>query len=299
MDFIELTKPEYSRMVGKLVWTIPFVRFWKIFGPLSAVMIYLDIIYNITHQASGGIALWIILVVNICFLICIPFRILRYSEMHRAFVAKVKQLGRLEHEELLAEYPNWKKIDIYKNKKRIDGKRKRSNTLTIYITENFLFMPGLLLVHREELAEIKLILQKTKYTSSSPHYMGKSKIYFVKKAEASHTKPSGITGAIHSDWLAELESRSVRLPLKYSYDKSPETAEQIMAWFWQYDPNDPALPEKTKSHLTEFYEPPKLADKPKYSVSPQTIAIIVGAVIIIPLLVFVIVVVILDTMNLL
>ena len=245
MELIELTNPEYKHMLRKLVWRTPFWKLWRILGPLSVFIFLLEL----ANPASIGMTFWIILAANVLCLLLAPLRIRRYSKMHAGFVSRIKQLNKSEYEALLSEYQARKSIHIFKNKKQEVSKPE-----IIYATDNFIVVPGLLLVHREELADVRLTVEKLRIAGYW-NDVRISRIHFVLKNPPVCAKSAKLINALEGlDTLpGYLKTQAKRLPFKYSYDKSPETAEQIMAWFWQLDPNDPTLPERVKKLVIEYY----------------------------------------------
>jgi len=255
MGFIELTNSEYKQIVKNLTWRTSYLTLWKFLMPLSLFTAVILIPFYSSFLSSIMIASLVVFAVHVFYLLFTPFRILRYKKMHRAFISRVEQMNSHEYEALVSGFPSRKKIEIYKNRKK-----EPSSPGAIYVIDNFLFVPGLLLVRREELEDIKLTIEKVRLVGSSRD-IRISRIHFFSKPGNSCAEPSLMTKILHGSgsMRAELEARSVRLPLKYNYDKSPETAEQIMAWFWQCDPNSPDLSERTRNLITEYYadRPPK------------------------------------------
>jgi len=216
MDFIKLTYPEYKRITAKYLFAplvVPGMRanVWiltAVFGSVSVISSggnFEPIIFAIVFFISLGITYFVAMLDDI-----------GNYETRKSFVAKVKQLDSVQHEMLLDEYPTARKIPIfYDKRKRVAGAE------TIYVTENFLFVPGLFLINREEIRDV--ILYGAEFR----------------------------TGRVKSIFSFILEDQSKQnMMLYYSYRICPETAEQVMAWFWQCEPDDPTLPERTK----QFYK---------------------------------------------
>ena len=244
MDFIELTKPEYKRMLRRLVWRTPYIRVWTRWYTILGLMIcwtlatslayydpeiqafFADIYSNMGIGHTPGVHLSIIegaliiivfiLILHLFFLYAIPSRVRLYKNSNRIFVSEVMKLNNAKMEKLLCEYPDKKRIEAYYGKKK-----KTAMSASIYTTENFLFVPGLFLIYREEIEDIKIIDDCLNFA-----------LFKVKTATVFRFLSKGAF---------------VTLTLDYNYDESPETAEQIFAWFWQCDLNDPTLPERTKS----------------------------------------------------
>ena len=144
------------------------------------------------------------------------FTLRKYRAHHENFISKVKALSHEQHTKLLSEYPAAMEIKIYHDKKKwIKGSE------AIYVTDNFLFVPGLFLVSRHDIEDIFITSpQRRKYWQSSFTFLLKD------------------------------QSRQF-IDVIYDFRICPETAEQVMAWFWQLDPNTPEIPEKVKSWYTK------------------------------------------------
>ena len=239
MDFLEITSSEYNDIIKNLLWRTPFIHQWATRGALSTFFIiwlfsavfvgyyiqeFMDILATFRVIANLGTILNAVLfgfvlafafcaLYSILTVIFTPVRKLRYVRAHEVFVAAVRRLTEPQYDALLTEYPCRKKIEVY-----YDKKRKLIGSGVIYVTNNFLFVPGLLLVCREDLKEIKII-------------------HGVKQIYRTGTKITKIR-------FVFTRFPSVLLPIKYDYENSPHTALQIMAWFWQCNPNDPALPRR-------------------------------------------------------
>jgi hypothetical protein len=165
----------------------------------------------------GGLMAAIATVVffHIAELLAVSFRRSKYIKLHKIFVDKVNQLDDLQAKMLLNEYSNRERIEIIYYKKTMT-----TGSASVYKTKNFLFIPGLFLIRRDEIVEIRVV---DAAVGTSPFGDKDTRIMFrLKRGEPTH------------------------LPLDYSYDESPKTLEQIMAWFWQCDPNDLTLPNRVK-----------------------------------------------------
>ena len=245
MDFMKLTNPEYKNTRKQLIWRSTFIHIWRgkgarwfylfflLLGLVPVVIAYFDPAYSIFEMLFMsflfvfGVAL-AILTLTLCLVL---HRKWHYNKFNREFVAKTKRLTKDQTELLLSEYPNRKKIKIY-----YDRKKTTLGSAAIYVTDNFLFIPGLLLIIRDELKEIKITQL---YVDFSP--MG--------------TPPDSRAGKglINIKSITRIEffrigAPSIRSPLwEYRYHRSPETVEQIMAWFWQCGADDPRLSERTKA----------------------------------------------------
>ena len=151
---------------------------------------------------------------------------------------------------MLSEYPTAKKVDFY-----FDRSKGILGVERIYVTDNFLFIPGLFVINR---SEIENILIRNPEGDNGKEFvfllispLGKIldgdrfiKMYQKVSSEAHQYRIHPETGKL--TYLSKDDSEEM-FRLDYSYDVHPETAEQIMAWFWQCDPNDPTLPERTKA----------------------------------------------------
>ena len=248
MDFIELTNAEYKQILKRLIWRTPFIQLWGM--PIVRLLFFIvlaicvlaaysdaDIIrffdpvfvgigigdeWGTLHAVLSGIsmtlAFWTAAALLVMLLL-IPRR--RHHVRYRKnFLETVGRLDTCQTEKLLSEYAARKKIELYYSKtKRVAGSG------ALYITENFLFVPGLFLVSRHEVEKVEV--------TRAFIFIGSIRI------------PTSIT-------LIYFHFKSAKpqyLPLDYKYKKSPETAEQVMAWFWQCDPNDPMLSQRTKDSM--------------------------------------------------
>jgi len=213
MEFIELTKPEYKRILRRLILVTPLTE------PLKIVWLFvlIGIFIGVTRETATWLSVTLTALLFLALrpgviLLSILFRRPYYQESHEEFVSKVQQLGASQYEQLSSEYPSAKRISIYYDR----GKRLLGSEM-IYVTDHFLFMPGLFLINREDIDEISV---------SGPR--------------AAHEFTTTFTFALK-------EQSKQKLTMCYRYKICPETAEQIMAWFWQCDPSDPTLPERTKA----------------------------------------------------
>ena len=257
MDFIELTNPEYKQMMRNLRLRDPVEQMWKSFWVWLLFLLFWAFTWSIMytenlpigmreegffgppqgmlHLAIASLSMvlmfWCVMtllnmVISIpkLFTYDNPF-VLFYFLHRRRFIKTVKALDARQHKKLLSEYPSRKKIDTYYDKrKRIAGSEK------VYVTENFLFMPGLFLIARDELDELEV--EKMDFDPD----------FSFHKMFATHNT---IRFSVEEtdNWLY--------LPLNYKFKQSPETAEQIFAWFWQCDPNDPKLPERVRDTIVK------------------------------------------------
>ena len=253
MNFIERTRPEYQKMRRTLVWRAPFITLWRFLLPLSLFLLLLELTYIASHQTGAWLTLWLIFIANALCLLLIPFRFRRLAKAHVAFCEKVKHLTAAQQEGLMGTYETRRKADVYTRKKGAK-KRKASNGAAIYLTDDFIFVPGLMLLFHEELADIKLTIAKQSI-AGWPVPIRTSRIYFVLKHPSISPKEAKKIDFLYGlgSFEGYLKANAVQLPLKYSYDKSPETAEQILAWFWQKDPLDPTLAFRTKQIVLEYF----------------------------------------------
>jgi len=166
-----------------------------------------------------------------------------YKKSNEAFVSKVKKMSDVQTERLMTEYSNREKILIYYGQKK-----KKLGSAAIYVTDNFLFIPGLLLVLREELEKIELV---------NIYATLRGRDLLVWTALFPISRNTEKKGLVNIKCVTRIDFVSLGIatifPLDYNYGESPKTAEQIMAWFWQCEQNDPALSERTKSLVTDYY----------------------------------------------
>ena len=218
MELIEQMQKDYRRIMMKTVLLTPLTfgigRFYLWSLPLLVGMPLWFLPLLVGMPALFPIELAVLVVVVLpcagvvyTYIIPTPQALRIYYKSREKFLAKVQQLPPEQYELLLFEYPTAKKIPIYYDRwKLIRGSE------AIYVTPNFLFVPGLFLIEREEIEEIIL------------HEM--NVLYYKPQVVFSFT----------------LKNQSKQhLMVAYSYSTCPETAEQIMAWFWGCDPNDPKL----------------------------------------------------------
>ena len=265
MDFIELTNPEYKRSLGRLIWrtpiarllrskwAIPFLLFCLALGTLltytddeiQSLFSNLGIGYEVGMPQAllgGFLFVFALVLLGFCvYLFCLPMRRRPYVEYRKKFISKVNQLNSLQTKTLLSEYPSRKKIEIY-----YDKKKKTTGSVAIYVTDHFLFIPGLLLVPREEVDEIKV---SELYWNISSRSLSPIRQYFL---------DTNRKGAINVKVVTRFEFISegtdpIYSPMDYDYSVSPETAERVMAWFWQCDPNDPGLKERVGRFVEKEY----------------------------------------------
>lgn len=258
MDFIEVTKPEYKQMLKGLLWRDPFIRIWN---PRFAIPVLVLVWIALAALGLEGGALIAVMagflgvfaVILTGLFVCLFvsfFRSLGYRRSNKKFVSKVNQLSEYQAEKLLSEYPRRRKIRMLYNRVYNNKKRKLLSSAIVYTTDNFLFIPGLFLICRDELDGVEIFdLPGSRVTGVGTF------VDFTLKGEA----PTQLPHPTLIPHPVRLPS-TVRLPLDYIYRESPETAEQIMAWFWQCDPDSPGLSERTKKLMTEYYagKPPKI-----------------------------------------
>ena len=144
----------------------------------------------------------------------VPFYYFVYFMSNKRFRTQVGLLSPAQNEMLLAEYLSSRKIEIPDY-----GRKALVKPVGIYLTENFLFIPGLLLELREYLTDVHV---QSSYNKKKKN----SRIYFY---AMNHDKDKVYL---------------YLLPIAFSHQQSPEIAEQIMAWFWQCDPTDPGLSQR-------------------------------------------------------
>ena len=252
MSFVSLTDPEYKRILKKLMWRSPFVKLWttkKLFwlfiffwiaftvsiytniDSLVRLFVFLGLDYEV--GISGAlfrgflIACVFIAGIHIIWLLDVPFQWARYKKAHTHFVSCASPLNKAQMDALMSEYPNRKRIEIIYHKRT-----RMPASACIYITDSFLFVPGLLLVFRQEIEEILIV----NTTRDNNRYRPTA---FVLPETKTHIEFLTINGAIEC------------LPFEYSHNHSPRTAEQVMAWFWQCDDDDSEIPEKTRNLIEE------------------------------------------------
>jgi len=241
LAFVKATDSEYRQMLKQLLWRDPFVKLLKSKETIPylilsvGLIILLEVlegnmlvrsILGIHNTGFSSLVLVAFLGASAGFLALILFQMLmapirkwRFTQARKIFLAILAQLDQEEAKRLLSEYPNRKRFGISYHRKK-----KRMTSGICYVTDSFLFIPGLLLIPRERLEEIKLIFDHS--TAMGTDWFeptGHSEIQFILKG-----------------------GFPIVFPLKHNYHKSPETAEQIMVWFWQCDPNAPDIPIRTR-----------------------------------------------------
>ena len=239
--FVQTTDFEYKQMLKQLLWRDPLMKLLKsretipYFILSFALIIALEVfegnmlVRSIFGMQSTGLASLIspaflgtllgFLAIMIFQVLMVPIRKRRFAHARKTFLAILAQLNEEEIKALLLEYPSRKRFGIFYNRKK-----GRMTSGVIYVTDSFLFIPGLLLIPRRKLEEIKLIFDHSAAIGTDWFEpTGRSEIQFILE---------GILPIV--------------FPLKHNYHKSPETSEQIMAWFWQRDPNAPEIPIRTR-----------------------------------------------------
>jgi len=152
MEFIELTNPDYKRLAVRRVLISPFITpLWRykaiLFSLILLASVYLALRYGIDRSdipASVMIlqpVFWVALI--IFYVLDIIGAVIGLIVDRSLFVTKVKQLEGAQYQALLSEYPNAVELDICSDKKkRLAGIRR------IFVTDSFLYVPGLFLVSR-------------------------------------------------------------------------------------------------------------------------------------------------------
>jgi len=277
MDFVKATNHEYEHMLKHGICRTTFISLRKARKALSAFFFFLLAIFSVYYAINPTLGNFAISVIGlaeittgiflapisgfivatgitilfvIMYLIFSPVtRLLHYGVARKNFLHKVGQLERAQYEQLITEYSGKKQIKVYYDKrKKIIGSGK------IYVTDNFLFVPGLLLITREEVGNVKIAVSRFNIAGTGS-YLKKTKIKFMSKGtEHSYIRPNNSLSAILAELRAErtVASKASLLPVKFDYDESPETAEHIMAWFWQCELDDPSLSERTSEIITEY-----------------------------------------------
>lgn len=262
MEFIILTNPEYRRILRRRIWHTPgstarafgempgagarrksgkrtgFILLF-IFGPTVLLLVrgtdWVRFLFDVGMMLLPPL---------LFFTMMILVRTSEDRSAHKEFIKKVKSLDLRQYEQLLSEYPFARKIDFYDDhSKGILGVER------IFVTDNFLFIPGLFLIRREEVETMVIRVperdsgKEFAFLLVSP--FGKvpggdefSRMYRKLLNETYRYRIHPETGK--RTYLLKDEAEEV-FRLDYSYDRSPETAEQIMAWFWKCDPNDPTF----------------------------------------------------------
>jgi len=222
MDFVQLTRGEYIRILIGRILVSPIKE--PLWGNRRVLLLCLLPYIGLLTQ---GIPRWLDAINPIVVIVLLPvltalflgvaltvlsiiFLLPNSIAKHRKFISYVKHLDSKKNAMLLSEYPEARRIYIY-----YDKKNKILGTETIYVTKNFLFVPGFFLVCWDDIEEVFV---------HGPTRTGTTVFVFLLKNK------------LESD-----------LEVYYRFRISPGTAEQVMSWFWQCDPSDPALPEKTIS----------------------------------------------------
>ena len=241
LTFVQAIDLEYKQMLKQLLWRDPFIKILKSretipYFILSIVLIIaLEVLEGnmlvrliLGIRSTGFISLILVaflgaflgfLALILFQVLMIPIRKRHLAQAHKRFLAILARLDEEDTKKLLTEYPSRKRFGVAYNRKK-----GHMTSGVIYVTDSFLFIPGLLLIPRESLEEIKLIFD---------HSTARGTDWF---------EPTG-----HSEIQFILEGiLPIVFPFKHNYHKSPETSEQIMAWFWQRDPNAPEIPIKTR-----------------------------------------------------
>ena len=159
------------------------------------------------------------------FILFAPFRKIGKINRNRKFRAQFNLLDATQKEMLVREYPSRKKVNTMKHtgNKEID-----TPPGSIYLTEKFLFVPGLFLMFRENINDVKIRIAKDKSVTVVDFYAKGQK--------------------------GKREKR-YRLPLillHYSIKHAPQALKQIMAWYWQCESDDPGLPKRMDNVITWF-----------------------------------------------
>ncbi|MCL2042603.1 MAG: hypothetical protein FWG89_00535 [Treponema sp.] len=269
IDFINLTNDEYKKINKNLLW-YPVKRFfyWK------GLMIFLMIMATIAGVMSGigflehlsdpryfegsdltfllhififiasfgfspivgsvlaGIIMTVVFFLAgimfylfIYFVFFAPFMKLGRINRHRKFRAQFNLLDATQKEMLLREYPERKIVDTMKH---TGNKDMDTPPGSIYLTENFIFVAGLFLMFRENINDVQLRIAKNLSAAVVDYY----------------TKgQNGKKGKRYSLPL---------ILLHYSPKHAPHALEEIMAWYWQCDSDDPDLRKRMDSIITWF-----------------------------------------------
>ena len=230
MDFIELTESEYKqnlREAGKYIskikhlyeWIIPrgfmIALYWAALFFASPIAIRLLGIRMWTlEETLVFAAILLVLAFMLDFLIVTQSRKSHFSRYHRSFISKVNQLTPAQTQELLSEYPNRKRIDVYYGFDIHYGVlKKKLSPLAIYVTDNFLFVPGLFLIMREEIGNISCV-------SGVDEEGNEKRITRVEFQLRERRKR-----------LFIYYTPTIKLPMMYDRKYSAETGEQILLWW--------------------------------------------------------------------
>ena len=202
VEFVEITKAEYKRTYIKTSLLTPLTEtvesIWQPFVILCVLYI-LYILESLVRLNNVLIILGVMCIISIGLRTAlmigrIIYLLHTYAKSHKAFCSQVTGLSRNTYEMLQLEYQTSSKIQIIYQAR----KKKRQGAETVYITENFLIIPGYFLVNSEEISDIHLI---------EPLLNNKTTFKFI------------------------LKDQTVReLNLYRRYRVSDETADQIMVW---------------------------------------------------------------------
>ena len=217
MGFVKVTQAEYRRTLVKTAALAPIAV------ALGRLSLKIMMILGITFLSTGLIFTFPLLT-RIGALLVLPitisylstwFLLLPYFFLHnRRFFVKLNHLSDLEREVLVAEHPTARVLPTY-----YDKKRKFRGAQSVYITDSFLYVPGLFLAVKEEIEDIVV-----------------SRFNFMDRGE------------VELKFSFHLKDNTTQiLHLKHRYEFFPETIEQMMAWFWGMDPEDSGLPYRTKA----------------------------------------------------
>ena len=246
LRFAETVAPEHRTMERRLIWRDPFVKLLRSREtvPYFIVAVFLVILLEeldprggwitaLTPGVSGDGVVDTILAAFfaafVCFgalflfqLLMVPVRKRQLAGAHKDFLAMLRQLDDDQAAALLAEYPARKSFGVFYHRKK-----GRKTSGVVYVTDSFLFIPGLLLAPREMLEDITLIFDQ---------HGGRGVDWFE---TSGHSEIRFVFPDVFP----------VVFPLRHNYHKSPETAERIMAWFWQFDPDDPGVSVRTRQAI--------------------------------------------------
>ena len=231
MEFIELTNSEYKRILRRVALVTPITESLKIVGVFVLAGIVVGVMRETVTLVSVTLTtlLFLMLRPGVVFLGVLSMLFSYYPRSRKIFISKVKGLDSPQYEQLLSEYSNARRVNIYYDR----GKRLLGSDV-IYVTEHFLFIPGLFLMSREEISEISILGRRVSHEPTTT-------------------------------FLFSLKDQSEqKLILYYRYKDCPETTEQIMAWFWQCDPDESDLQERTKVFVKESEEKWKKAERAKW-----------------------------------
>ena len=218
MNFVDMMNREYNHTRTRTVFFDPIIKTVKSLCPLLLCLIVV-IAANTFGLLAAETDLWVLL--GALFVIAIFYKVFvmaggiiirlrAYNRSNKSFISKVSSLSPDQYEALLREHASAMRIEIFFEAMR----RRMPGAETIYLTENFLFIPGYFLVLREDIYEICL---------SDPLLNAKTTFTFVLK-----------------------DNTKLDLYLFCRYRVSNDTLSQIMMWFWQCEPCDPTLPDRVK-----------------------------------------------------